>query len=115
MGNVGDAGDVLGKRVIGGPESNASTVVAERLCAAHNVGIDEVRKAMEALHPYDAHIVVHTRGVWRIKGIIQVQLLVLESSVWVDWLLSRSFSLYPTAVSLLSVFIYWSHFVGSGL
>ena len=85
--NVGDSRAVLGKRVIGGPESNSSTVVAERLSTDHNVGIEEVRKEIEALHPDDAHIVVHTRGVWRIKGIIQVQLLVLESLVWVDWLL----------------------------
>lgn len=70
--NVGDSRAVLGKRVIGCPESNSSTVVAERLSTDHNVGIEEVRKEIEALHPDDAHIVVHTRGVWRIKGIIQV-------------------------------------------
>lgn len=70
--NVGDSRAVLGKRVIGGRDSNSSTVVAERLSTDHNVGIEEVRKEVEALHPDDAHIVVHTRGVWRIKGIIQV-------------------------------------------
>ncbi|KAL3525627.1 hypothetical protein ACH5RR_013999 [Cinchona calisaya] len=70
--NLGDSRAVLGKRVIGGAVSNSSTVVAERLSTDHNVGVEEVRKEIEALHPDDADIVVNTHGVWRIKGIIQV-------------------------------------------
>lgn len=48
-------------------------MAAERLSTDHNVAVEEVRKEVEALHPDDSHIVVYTRGVWRIKGIIQVQ------------------------------------------
>ncbi|KAL3526855.1 hypothetical protein ACH5RR_011511 [Cinchona calisaya] len=71
--NLGDSRAVLGRKVRGGSVNNASTtVVAERLSTDHNVGVEEVRKEVEALHPDDAHIVVYTRGVWRIKGIIQV-------------------------------------------
>ncbi|XP_058186473.1 probable protein phosphatase 2C 78 [Rhododendron vialii] len=70
--NLGDSRAVLGRRVSNGRMSNSTAVVAERLSTDHNVGVEEVRKEVEALHPDDAHIVVHTRGVWRIKGIIQV-------------------------------------------
>ncbi|KAF3435524.1 hypothetical protein FNV43_RR22613 [Rhamnella rubrinervis] len=67
--NLGDSRAVLGRR---GSESKKKPVVAERLSTDHNVAVEEVRKEVEALHPDDSHIVVHTRGVWRIKGIIQV-------------------------------------------
>ncbi|KAH7518074.1 hypothetical protein FEM48_Zijuj09G0132100 [Ziziphus jujuba var. spinosa] len=66
--NLGDSRAVLGRR---GSESKKNPVVAERLSTDHNVGVEEVRKEVEALHPDDSHIVVYTRGVWRIKGIIQ--------------------------------------------
>ncbi|KAK7252789.1 hypothetical protein RIF29_36994 [Crotalaria pallida] len=69
--NLGDSRAVLGRKAQGG-EGNCADVVAERLSTDHNVGVEQVRKEVEALHPDDAHIVVHTRGVWRIKGIIQV-------------------------------------------
>ncbi|OAY35564.1 probable protein phosphatase 2C 78 [Manihot esculenta] len=68
--NLGDSRAVLGKRVSEGKTSGA--VVAERLSTDHNVCVEEVRKEVAALHPDDSHIVVYTRGVWRIKGIIQV-------------------------------------------
>lgn len=68
--NLGDSRAVLGRRVSEGKTNSA--VVAERLSTDHNVGVEEVRKEVEALHPDDAHIVVYSRGVWRIKGIIQV-------------------------------------------
>uniref|UniRef100_A0A6N2MF78 protein-serine/threonine phosphatase n=1 Tax=Salix viminalis TaxID=40686 RepID=A0A6N2MF78_SALVM len=61
--------DAFGRRV---DEDKKKTVVAERLSTDHNVADEEVRKEVEALHPDDSHIVVYTRGVWRIKGIIQV-------------------------------------------
>lgn len=69
--NLGDSRAVLGRKALRG-QVNGAPVVAERLSTDHNVGVEEVRKEVEALHPDDAHIVVHTRGVWRIKGIIQV-------------------------------------------
>ncbi|KAF5798856.1 putative protein-serine/threonine phosphatase [Helianthus annuus] len=69
--NVGDSRAVLGRQVAGSRISNSSTVVAERLTTDHNVGEEEVRKEVKALHPDDPHIVVYTRGVWRLKGIIQ--------------------------------------------
>lgn len=68
--NLGDSRAVLGRRVSG--DLSDSQVVAERLSTDHNVGVEEVRKEVEALHPGDSHIVVYTRGVWRIRGIIQV-------------------------------------------
>lgn len=68
--NLGDSRAVLGRRV---SEKNVSgAVVAERLSTDHNVCAEEIRKEVEALHPDDSGIVVNTRGVWRIKGIIQV-------------------------------------------
>ncbi|KAJ6419791.1 hypothetical protein OIU84_029834 [Salix udensis] len=68
--NLGDSRVVLGRKVSEGKENSA--VVAERLTTDHNVCVEEVRKEVESLHPDDAHIVVCTRGVWRIKGIIQI-------------------------------------------
>ncbi|KAK3017813.1 hypothetical protein RJ639_003670 [Escallonia herrerae] len=70
--NLGDSRAVLGRQVSDGRMTNASMVVAERLSTDHNVAVEEVRKEVKALHPDDSHIVVLTRGVWRIKGIIQV-------------------------------------------
>ncbi|KAK7307667.1 hypothetical protein VNO77_40924 [Canavalia gladiata] len=69
--NLGDSRAVLGRKALE-EKLNCAPVVAERLSTDHNVGVEEVRKEVEALHPDDAHIVVCTRGVWRIKGIIQV-------------------------------------------
>lgn len=68
--NLGDSRAVLGRQ--GSETKKNPAVVAERLSTDHNVGVEEVRKEVEALHPDDSHIVVYTRGVWRIKGIIQV-------------------------------------------
>ncbi|KAG5526357.1 hypothetical protein RHGRI_032591 [Rhododendron griersonianum] len=69
--NLGDSRAVLGCRVSVG---QTSRVVAQRLSTDHNVASEEVRKEVEALHPDDAAIVVNCRGVWRIKGIIQLSL-----------------------------------------
>lgn len=68
--NLGDSRAVLGSR---GPDGRS--VVAERLSNDHNVALEEVRRELKQLHPDDSHIVVHNRGVWRIKGIIQVRIL----------------------------------------
>ncbi|CAN4079745.1 unnamed protein product [Withania somnifera] len=70
--NLGDSRAVLGRRVVAGQMDDSAVVVAERLSIDHNVGVEEVRKEVEALHPDDSHVVVNTRGIWRIKGIIQV-------------------------------------------
>ncbi|ONK75883.1 uncharacterized protein A4U43_C03F21580 [Asparagus officinalis] len=64
--NLGDSRAVLGRKGVDG------RVVTERLTRDHNVAVEEVRKEMAENHPDDSHIVVYTRGVWRIKGIIQV-------------------------------------------
>lgn len=68
--NLGDSRAVLGRIAT---ESAKNSVVAERLSNDHNVAVEEVRKELEALHPDDSHIVVYCRGVWRVKGIIQVR------------------------------------------
>ncbi|XP_014514647.1 probable protein phosphatase 2C 63 [Vigna radiata var. radiata] len=67
--NLGDSRAVLGRRDV---QRKNSPVVAQRLSTDHNVADAEVRREVEALHPDDSHIVVYSRGVWRIKGIIQV-------------------------------------------
>lgn len=67
--NLGDSRAVLGRKA---SEGRKNPVVAERLSTDHNVSVEEVRREVEALHPDDSHVVVYTRGVWRIKGIIQV-------------------------------------------
>ncbi|CAM8894996.1 unnamed protein product [Rhodiola kirilowii] len=67
--NLGDSRAVLGRRV-GNGKKNAAT--AERLSTDHNVAEEEVRREVKALDPDDSHIVMLCRGVWRIKGIIQV-------------------------------------------
>ena len=66
--NLGDSRAVLGRRVVGG-----GMAVAERLSTDHNVANEEVRDELTAQNQDDAQIVVHTRGAWRIKGIIQVR------------------------------------------
>jgi hypothetical protein len=66
--NLGDSRAVLGRRVVGG-----GVAVAERLSSEHNAASEEVRRELTALNPDDAQIVVHARGTWRVKGIIQVR------------------------------------------
>jgi pyruvate dehydrogenase phosphatase len=66
--NAGDSRAVLGRRVAAG-----GAAVAERLSAEHNAACEEVRRELAALNPDDAQIVVHARGAWRVKGIIQVR------------------------------------------
>lgn len=67
--NLGDSRAVLGQRVLNGKKNVAK---AERLSTDHNVAEEEVRREVKALDPDDSHIVMLCRGVWRIKGIIQV-------------------------------------------
>lgn len=70
--NLGDSRAVLGRRVSDGGVLAMPPVVAERLTSDHNVANEEVRQEVRALHPDDKHILVQSRGYWRIKGIIQV-------------------------------------------
>lgn len=70
--NLGDSRAVLGRR---GFDEEKNSVVAERLSTDHNVSCEEVRKEVESLHPDDQAVVVYIRGVWRIKGIIQVGMM----------------------------------------
>ncbi|KAG2244087.1 hypothetical protein Bca4012_015601 [Brassica carinata] len=69
--NLGDSRAVLGRAFSVGDDSNKG-VAAERLSTDHNVAVEEVRKEVKALNPDDSQIVMYIRGVWRIKGIIQV-------------------------------------------
>lgn len=66
--NLGDSRAVLGSYL----DLEEDEVVAERLTSDHNVAVEEVRKEVIELHPDESDIVVRVRGVWRIKGIIQV-------------------------------------------
>ncbi|KAL7156919.1 hypothetical protein ABFS83_02G041300 [Erythranthe nasuta] len=66
--NLGDSRAVLGRRGFDGEKK----LVAERLSTDHNVSSENVRREVEALHQDDMPVVVYCRGVWRIKGIIQV-------------------------------------------
>ncbi|KAL8151753.1 hypothetical protein V2J09_021561 [Rumex salicifolius] len=70
--NLGDSRAVLGRKVSEGGMFSPSRIIAQRLTSDHNVGDEDVRKEVCALHPDDSHIVVYSRGYWRIKGIIQV-------------------------------------------
>ena len=64
--NLGDSRVVLGT-------TKKGRISAVRLTEEHNAGNLDVRKELQAQHPDDSHIVVLKQGVWRVKGIIQVQ------------------------------------------
>ncbi|EPS64689.1 hypothetical protein M569_10091, partial [Genlisea aurea] len=66
--NLGDSRAVLGRKGFDGEKK----LVAERLSTDHNVSSESIRREVEAQHSDDAPVVVYSRGVWRIKGIIQV-------------------------------------------
>jgi pyruvate dehydrogenase phosphatase len=68
---------VLGRRVVGA----GGVAVAERLSTDHNVANEDVRHEVAAENPDDEQIVVHTRGAWRIKGIIQVRSAIRKKSL----------------------------------
>ncbi|KAF5941333.1 hypothetical protein HYC85_022500 [Camellia sinensis] len=64
--NLGDSRAVIG--YVG----RSNKIVSEQLTKDHNASMEEVRQELRSLHPDDSHIVVMKNGVWRIKGIIQV-------------------------------------------
>ena len=63
--NLGDSRVVLGTQKQG-------KIVASRISDEHNAGNEEVRKELKEQHPDDSQIVLLKHGVWRVKGIIQV-------------------------------------------
>lgn len=71
--NVGDYRVVLGKKV-----GNTGGVAAIQLSPEHNANLEGVRQELRELHPYDPQIVVLKHGVWRVKGIIQVNFILLN-------------------------------------
>lgn len=68
--NLGDSRAVLGKKV-----GNTGEIAAIALSTDHNANVEAVRQELKAQHPNDPQIVVLKHGVWRVKGIIQVNLL----------------------------------------
>ncbi|EFJ11118.1 hypothetical protein SELMODRAFT_16807, partial [Selaginella moellendorffii] len=66
--NLGDSRAVMGTFL-----GRDNRITAIQLSAEHNASIDAVRQELKDLHPDDSHIVVLRHGVWRVKGIIQVQ------------------------------------------
>lgn len=70
--NLGDSRVVLGRLA-----KETGEVLAVQLSAEHNASIESVRKELHLLHPDDAQIVVLKHNVWRIKGIIQVNICCL--------------------------------------
>lgn len=68
--NVGDSRVVLGRS-----ERATKEVIGIQLSAEHNAGIQSVREELHSLHPDDSQIVVLKHKVWRVKGLIQVIIL----------------------------------------
>lgn len=65
--NLGDTRAVLGKKV-----GSTEGVAAVQLSTEHNANLESIRQELRELHPDDPQVVVMKRGVWRVKGIIQV-------------------------------------------
>ena len=65
--NLGDSRVVLGKKV-----GNTGGIAAIQLSTEHNANQEAIRHELRELHPDDPQIVVLKYGVWRVKGIIQV-------------------------------------------
>lgn len=70
--NLGDSRAVLGRVV-----KATGEVLPIQLSSEHNVSIESVRQEMHSQHPDDSQIVVLKHNVWRVKGLIQVRLLLL--------------------------------------
>ncbi|KAL6522394.1 hypothetical protein OROMI_031666 [Orobanche minor] len=83
--NLGDSRAVLGS------SNRLNKIVAEQLTQDHNASVKEVRTELQALHPGDSQIVVKRRGVWRVKGIIQI-----SRSIGDAYLKSPEFALGPS-------------------
>lgn len=70
--NLGDSRAVLGRVV-----KATGEVLAIQLSAEHNASIESIRQELHSLHPDDPQIVVLKHNVWRVKGLIQVILLII--------------------------------------
>ncbi|RWW26205.1 hypothetical protein BHE74_00015431 [Ensete ventricosum] len=68
--NLGDSRVVLGKLV-----KATGKVLAVQLSAEHNAGIESVRQELQSVHPEDKRVVVLKHNVWRVKGLIQYDIL----------------------------------------
>nr|ACJ10038.1 PP2C [Hordeum vulgare subsp. vulgare] len=73
--NLGNSRAVLGKADLSGQISSV------QLSTEHNASDESVRQELWAQHPDDPHIVVFKDNVWRVKGIIQVVLILMFGSV----------------------------------
>jgi len=72
--NLGDSRAVLGRLV-----KATGEVIAVQLSAEHNASIESVRQELKSLHPEDSQIVVLKHNVWRVKGLIQVLLVIMHA------------------------------------
>lgn len=85
--NLGDSRAVMGKLV-----KATGEVFAIQLSAEHNASIESVRQELHSLHPDDPQIVVLKHNVWRVKGLIQVSCLQIDTDVQIDHGLLNSHS-----------------------
>jgi len=67
--NSGDSRVVLGRL-----ERATRETEAIQLSTEHNVNQETVRDELRSKHPFDSQIVVLRQNVWRVKGLIQVQI-----------------------------------------
>lgn len=67
---IANAGD--SRAVLGSIFRATGAITAVQLTNEHNAAIEAVRQELRALHPDDSRIVMQKRGVWRVKGVIQV-------------------------------------------
>lgn len=67
--NLGNSRAVLGKVNLNGQISSV------QLSTEHVASDESVRQELRAQHPDDPHIVVFKHNVWRVKGVIQVVLM----------------------------------------
>ncbi|KAJ7524766.1 hypothetical protein O6H91_17G020200 [Diphasiastrum complanatum] len=65
--NLGDS-----RAVLASVAQADGTLSAMQLSTEHNASIEAIRQELKALHPEDPNIVALKRGIWRVKGIIQV-------------------------------------------
>lgn len=72
MASLGDSRAVLGKKV-----GNTGEIAAIQLSTEHNANLEDIRRELRDMHPNDPQIVVQRHGVWRVKGIIQVNITVM--------------------------------------
>lgn len=65
--NAGDSRAVLGRSERGG-------VRAVQLSVEHNANLESARQELWSMHPNDPNILVMKHRMWRVKGVIQVNI-----------------------------------------